>query len=234
MKIEPVSRSNITEQVYKQMLENILNGSWSPGTKIPSENELKELFQVSRNTVRLVLNRLSILGLLETQHGEGTYVKELGPSINMNCFIPSVLLDKHDFIEIMEFRKGIEVEATRLAAGRADAQHIRALEDILVISERYRDDIETYAQADIDFHLAIAKASANRMFEKMMNIIKEILLPNLKGVIKDQGNNDSREFHPKIFHCIQNRDADRAAKFMEQHLTVVIDRFKKYQQESGR
>lgn len=227
MKIEAVSKSNVTDQVYKQMLDNISDGTWSPGTKIPSENELKEIFQVSRNTVRLVLNRLCMLGLLETYHGEGTFVKKLGPSIYVNSLIPPICLEKHDFIEIMEFRRGIEVETTRLAAARASEQHINDLERILLISEDYKNDAVNYAKADADFHIAIAKASGNKMLEQMMSIIKEILLPNLESVIKAQGNSDGREFHPKIFEAIQNRDTDKAVYSMEHHLTVVIERFKK-------
>lgn len=44
-------------------------------TGIPSEHELKERFNVNRNTIRAALNRMNALGIIETRQGDGTYLK---------------------------------------------------------------------------------------------------------------------------------------------------------------
>lgn len=226
--IKPVKRNNITDQVYKQMLDNVIDGTWSPGSKIPSENELKDLFEVSRNTIRVVINKLSILGLLETMHGEGTFVRELEPSIYMNCFIPSVFLERHDFIKVMEFRRGLEVEAARLAAERATEEDIIGLESILATQEKCKNNVKKYALADVSFHMAVAKASGNKMFEQMASIIKHILLPNLEKVIIEQGNEDSLVLHPLVVAGIKERNVEQAMTNMDRHMTIVIERFKAF------
>ena len=53
--------NNITDSVYRQILEQIIAGRYRPGDRIPTENELKETFNVSRNTIRAALNRLNTL-----------------------------------------------------------------------------------------------------------------------------------------------------------------------------
>ena len=69
MEIVPISRRNISRQVYDQMLDNILNGVWPPGTKLPSENELTQMFGVSRVPIREALKKLSTMGITQTRQG---------------------------------------------------------------------------------------------------------------------------------------------------------------------
>ena len=53
----------------------ILDGGIQAGERLPSENELAEMFNVSRITIRQALQKLSVLGLVETRFGEGSFVK---------------------------------------------------------------------------------------------------------------------------------------------------------------
>ena len=73
MAIKKVVKSSVSQQVFDQLREQILSGSWKPGQKLPSENELAAQFGVSRVTVRNALQKLSGLGLLETRFGEGSF-----------------------------------------------------------------------------------------------------------------------------------------------------------------
>ena len=67
MNLKAVKKVNIGDQVYNQMKDQIMSGVWVPGEKIPSENQLMEVFGVSRGTVRQAIQKLSAVGLLETR-----------------------------------------------------------------------------------------------------------------------------------------------------------------------
>lgn len=54
--------------------DQINNGVYEKGTKIPSERELCEIYDVSRMTVRLAIDELVKNGKLEKVQGKGTYV----------------------------------------------------------------------------------------------------------------------------------------------------------------
>lgn len=63
-------------QLKKQLLENISAGVYSKGQKIPTENELAQIFSVSRITVRKALKELEQEGLLVRHQGKGTFVTD--------------------------------------------------------------------------------------------------------------------------------------------------------------
>ncbi len=63
-------------QIESLIRDRIVNGEWEPGQRIPSEKSLNDLFEVSRMTVRGVLNTLVDEGLLYRVPGKGTFVSE--------------------------------------------------------------------------------------------------------------------------------------------------------------
>ena len=65
--------------MFEQLKDNLIQGTWKPGEKLASENELASLFGVSRITIRQALSRLAALGLVETRLGEGSFVAEQSP-----------------------------------------------------------------------------------------------------------------------------------------------------------
>jgi len=72
-----VTRSkSIVEQVNEVLRERIRNATYAPGLRLPSENGLAEEFGVSRATIRTVLAKLSVEGLILRRQGDGTYVNE--------------------------------------------------------------------------------------------------------------------------------------------------------------
>ena len=73
MKITHISA---VEQVCESLKQSILAEEWQVGEKLPSESSLAELYGVNRLTVRMALQKLNTLGVVETKVGEGTYMKK--------------------------------------------------------------------------------------------------------------------------------------------------------------
>lgn len=76
--IPGLKKNPLHMQLAALLREKIYSKAWPPRTQIPSENELVELFGVSRGTVRKALKSLVDEGLLVQRHGKGTFVAELG------------------------------------------------------------------------------------------------------------------------------------------------------------
>lgn len=75
--MRPIDRNSklpLYHQLYEILRGNIVNGQWQPGDMIPPESELIERYQVSRTTVRQVLDMLDSEGLIEREQGRGTFV----------------------------------------------------------------------------------------------------------------------------------------------------------------
>ena len=94
MAIQKVVKSSVSQQVFDQLRQQILSGSWKPGDKLPSENELAAQFGVSRVTVRNALQKLSGLGLLETRFGEGSFIRGPEAGAALNQLVPMVYLGR--------------------------------------------------------------------------------------------------------------------------------------------
>ncbi len=72
--IDRYSKLPFYQQLYEILRGKILRGDWQPGDMIPPESELIDSYQVSRNTVRQVLDMLVNEGLIYRQRGRGSFV----------------------------------------------------------------------------------------------------------------------------------------------------------------
>lgn len=226
MEIKPVKKYSASEQVYDQMLAMILSGIYKVDTRIPSENSLKEMFQVSRHTIRTVMNRFYALGLIETIPGDGTYLKRPGNSVYTTGFLPAIAFEENDVFEIMEYRIGIEVESTRLCSLRATSQDLKEIETELNNLNLIKEDKPLFAKKDINFHVAIAKASNNKMIYESMKIIRNVQNAKMSEYIMKTAINHSEKEHKRVFEAIKSGNPQEAADAMYEHLNAVIKRFK--------
>jgi len=124
-----VRQTGVKDQVFAQIRDQIMDHTWPPGAKIPSEKALAETLGVSRVSIREALHMLASLGLLESRQGEGTYVREYTGTIFLNTLLPSIALDKLDILHVLEYRKIVEKGIVSLVVKRAgNAEIIAELE----------------------------------------------------------------------------------------------------------
>lgn len=225
MSINQIKKVNIGEQVYNQLKNQLISGEWKPGMKIPSENELANSLGVSRITVRQALQKLSALGLIETKLGEGSFVKEINSGILMNTLIPTAYLTNADQMQILEFRRLIEIETVALAAEKATIQDINELKDVLKAMKLSKEDPIAFAREDLNFHFTIAKITKNCLIIKVHEILKDILSKSLEDIVKKMGPSDALYYHERILDAISNNNSELAKTVMRKHVnetTITI------------
>jgi GntR family transcriptional regulator len=83
MTIDPHSSRALYRQLADQLRAQIYSGSLKPGERLPTERELMEKFDASRNTVRLALGQLANEGLTVSGRGRGHFVRESAPLLFM-------------------------------------------------------------------------------------------------------------------------------------------------------
>ena len=131
MEIRRVHRTTISDQICEQMKQMILDRTWKPGQKVPSEGELAEQFGVSRASIREALLKLNAVGLLESRFSGGHYVREAGADICMNAILPIVYVSNNSVMEVLEFRQVVEARIAGLAARRAGTEDVKRLNGII-------------------------------------------------------------------------------------------------------
>ncbi|MEA5010090.1 MAG: FadR/GntR family transcriptional regulator [Angelakisella sp.] len=239
-----IVKQNLSEETYNRLVQLIARSNYSQGDKMPSESHLTQMLGVSRSTVRTALSKLTALGVVEPRQGDGYYICANNVVEFMDCFSPSALLNAQDFLEIMEFRRGIEPEAVRQAALHASPSQLDEMERIIKLCEIRFGDTELFSKSDMDVHLVFAQASHNKYFIECMQMVKNTYAGSLSeyiifhGVETGKQSNiataeaiyqheiTSHDYHIKVYKAIRNRDPDMAEKVMRGHVDNVANKLR--------
>lgn len=217
----PGRSAKLSDRVYADIVERILQGNYGEGERLPSEAELAQMNQVSRPIVREALSRLRDDGLVRSHRGAGSFVKRR-PDRAMLDFAP--LESLADMQRCFEFRAALEGESARLAAQNAEPASIKEIERALQQLEKCIRAGELGVDADFGFHLAVARATNNRFFSDTLLSLKEQInfgqnLARNLG-LRRPGHHlpEVQEEHAHIFQAIRAGDPELACQRMRQHI----------------
>src|SRR5882724_10262915 len=111
----------VTAQAIDQIKQLIIDGEFSPGSRLPKEQELAHRLGLSRNSLREAVRALTLIGVLEPRVGDGTYITSLEPELLLaGMGFVSDLLTGPTLLELHEVRRILEPVATEMAATRLD------------------------------------------------------------------------------------------------------------------
>ncbi|MDI9607665.1 MAG: FadR/GntR family transcriptional regulator [Atribacterota bacterium] len=210
---------NLTSQVFEQLKDQIITGKWKPGYKIPSENELAEIFNVSRMTVREALQALVALDLLEKKRGRGTFVKNSFTESFISSLLPLIQFDRSQAAYMHEYRKIVEVGSIELVVERASLEDIQRLKNILEEMKKYRqNNLEKFALEDVNFHLALSQITKNPIIIRANFVIKDFFRNHMIKIVEAMGTESGLYFHEKIIQAIEKGNKEEAKQLMKKHL----------------
>jgi len=217
-----IEKINLSDEAFNHILAIIAAQGYEPGTKIPSESELVIMLGVSRNTIRTALNRFHALGILEARQGNGYYLRNVNVDVFTNLQLPIFLEAQSNLETLTEFRIGVESQGAALAALKATEEDLQNMKRILELSQLHIDDKKHYPVYDMDFHLAVAKASRNSIIFRSIEMLKALYTVWLANFQIVHGNTKSNDLHHQLFEAIRNRNAERARLIMAEHLSDVL------------
>ena len=220
MNIQPIQKINAVEQVFEQMQGLLADGTWHPGDKLPSENDLSETFGVSRMTIRQAMQKLKALGLIETHTGSGSYVKEFNPEDSLNELIPLMYIGEPSQIHVFQFREMIDSESVRIATPMAEEKDLEKLEEYLARMKKAseEDNSRAFSQNDLKYHMTIVKMTGNPMLIKAYDILRNVLRESMISVIEKMRYKPALDYHRKILDAMKKRDENEAERLMREHI----------------
>lgn len=211
-------KPRVKAEVVAAMARAILTGEVAQGSFMPTEAELCQQYGVSRTVVREATKVLESKGLLSIRSRVGTQVQDKAV---WNLLDPDMLAWAEDSSEqpeyiasLMEIRRIIEPAAVELAAMRATERDILDLENAFERMAAFPiDEVEYYAEADVDFHNALLVATRNQVLVQLGRIIG-VSLKSLLMRTAQAGTHPKRalELHGEIVVAIKERDPQRARK----------------------
>ena len=187
MALHPVSRVRLSTQIENQLKDQILTGMLKPGERLPSENELAEIFKVSRVSIRQALQSLAAQGLIETRIGDGSFISQPNIGIFMQDVIPDVYLTDDSLRAVLEFRMLFEGPVAELAATRGTDEQIEELAVLYNQMRNYEDDPSKNSYYDLSFHMLIGEMTGNPMVTGVYRILNGVMRSSWNKVATSQG-----------------------------------------------
>jgi GntR family transcriptional repressor for pyruvate dehydrogenase complex len=226
--IELSKREGRPQEIARKLLDYILSGQIAPGSRIPSERQLAQALGVGRSTVREALKSLGLLGLVEVRQGDGTYLRRPDSELLPRVIEWGLLLGERRTQDLVEVRQHLEVVVARLAAARRDGRDLRSLSAALRKMQKSEGRPADFVEADVAFHLAVARAARNTVLSDLLNNIQSLLHVWIRRVIEGEGESGSSYIeHVPIYDAIERRDPEAAAVAMGAHMTAASARLRR-------
>lgn len=215
-------RERLYHRVVEQILQSIRAGDYRPGSRLPSERELAEKYQVSRVTIREATIALEAKGAIEIRAGSGSFVLEMSSASELA--LPDV-----SAFDLTTARMIFEAEAAALAATSITDAEINKLASLVeAMASNKVGGPEDGDDLDRQFHLTIAAAANNPAIEhcihelwRMRNHVPQVkaLYSRVCAVSVDERQNE----HSEIYLALKARDASKARAAMREHFHRLFE-----------
>ena len=215
----------LSERVATEILEMItLQKRFSPGDKIPTENELCAELGVSRTTVREAIQKLTAQNILEVHRGKGTYVSEELPAVGLDMTALAGVRSRVRAKDLFEMRLIFEPATVALACQRATDEELRQIARKADRVERIAAEGGDWPLADQEFHWAIIKASHNEYMRRLYPIINSAVNEILQITENRQHmQNIALSDNRIIMDFLMKRDEAGARHAMSIHMKHLIN-----------
>lgn len=220
----PSSRPRVHRDVVESLARRILSGEIQAGASLPNTHDLSAELGVSRSALREAIKVLTAKGMLEVRPRTGTRIL---PRSAWNLMDPELLgwcgpaLDDHLVLSLLECRQLIEPGAAALAACRASAAQQAEIEAALARMAEAQS-LEDRVEADLDFHVAILRASGNLFLAQWGLAVSSVLLAAFRLSSGAAHSHDlAFSAHREVVDAIRRRDPAAADLGMRHCLSAM-------------
>jgi DNA-binding FadR family transcriptional regulator len=209
------------------LLDQLHNGQWQVGERLPTEREFGEQYQISRSTVRKVLAEMKAQGLIAQTVGSGTYVTDkaaawTGPARSAPA--PEAAWQTSP-AELMEARMALEPAIIEMVIGNATPADFEQMANCCDRAEA-ATSVEEFEVWDGMFHEVIARAAHNSFVAKLFKLMNQARAQGEWGMLKKRSLTPERRLsyqleHRALLQALKARDPVQAKALAIEHLVHV-------------
>jgi GntR family transcriptional regulator, transcriptional repressor for pyruvate dehydrogenase complex len=223
--LQPATASHRERETLRALADFIERRRIAPGGRLPTEREFTQALGVARSSVREAIRHLQALGHVETRHGSGSFLLRPLSRETVHVplsFAPSSL--REGLRQTLDVRRGLEIEASALAALRASPADLASMEARLAEMERVHLEKGTAGREDLAFHLSIYDATGNPLFRQLLEQMREAFEGFFaKPFDRPDFALRSFPFHRELFEAIAAGDAALARANTAAILAIVAE-----------
>jgi DNA-binding FadR family transcriptional regulator len=220
----------------EQILEAISRGVFKEGDRLPAERKIAEEMGTSRPPVREALSALQIVGVVESLAGDGTYVKGKVKNQLLRSKAIAVLEENESPFEALRARKAIESAIVELVISEVQQADLEIMHEIVaeMRSAIEAHDLDGYFESNKKFHLAIAGATHNSLFVKILEYLlgiadQPLWMEAVQRYFSDYHHIKAYFYeHQKILKAIETKDLHSAKALIRDHFDRTVKEVKDY------
>ena len=167
--------------VMEDIKQAILDGYIKPGDLLPSEADISKQTGVGKSSVREAIKMLSVMGIVESIQGEGTYVRKVMNEDGINSLTYQLILMQDDNEHIFQLREILEPAYTLLAMEKATPEDLKEIKATIDIFEQRVELNKHSAEDDLAFHEAILRATHNPFVIKIGQTSMQLFEASIKS-----------------------------------------------------
>jgi DNA-binding FadR family transcriptional regulator len=234
---QQVKQNRVFQDVVAQIQEAILQGKIMPGSRLPAERELTDIFKASRGTLREALRVLEQKGLISIKTGVkgGAVVNTLTTHPVSESLDLLIRYQRVSLRDLAEFREGVEGMVAAMAAKRASKEDLHSLKGLLkeagVCLKQGTPGWEAFIRIDNQIHMTLAKMAGNPVYESVLRTVydhihryfdrflqreEEVILENYKDL-------------KEIVKAVEEGRAEKASRLVQDH----VSRFNRRMEENA-
>lgn len=230
MHMMPVGSESVVEKIIAQLTKAITGGRYAIGEKLPSEFELMEELNVSRNSLREAMKMLATMGIVEIRRGDGTYIcTQFKPGI-LDSIIYSLIFESSSDEEIIELRQTLDEAVMKMAMKKCSREELAILQSY-VDKMRYHfknGDIPHAAKCDYDFHLFLAECCKNVFLSRIVRGVYQLFEQSIeKNIRTEEQFAKADEYHQDIINCLTDKNEDMISQVVANSLSSWRENVKK-------
>jgi DNA-binding FadR family transcriptional regulator len=220
----------LSDDAVEAIKNMILDGRLRPGDRLPVEKNLAATLGLSRGTLREAVRALTLIGVLDTRQGDGTYVTSLEPHVLMASLTFAVdLHQENGALLLLETRRVLESYATGQAATMLGSVEHARLERLLTEAEHLLTgdpiDHDALLANDQEFHRTIVRATGNAVMASLIESLSgQTMRARLWRELADEGAaKRTVAEHRAIAEALAAGDPERARLRAAVHVAGVED-----------
>lgn len=215
-------RLKLRDQVVDALIERIEEEGLRPGDAFPSERALVDEFGVSRTVIREAMSALEVRGILGIDQGKRPRVASNSGTALRDELRMIARVEPDALWDLFEVRKMFEGEVAALTAARQDAGAVAAMRQAVKRMGEHLSEPEGYVDADVQFHNALLVGSGNRVLERLMRPVTELMLTSrMITASRRRPTKAALAEHEAILAAISRADPKGARDAMRSHLAAT-------------
>ncbi len=228
----------LQQAIQEYIKEYIISHHLKHGDPLPSEGEIAEQLAASRNAVREAVKALQALSIVETRHGQGTFVGDFSLNALVAGLTFRIRLTADENLrtvrELLEIRQVLECGLVAHLPGLVTASHLAELHMLVNRMEERAAQGETFPEEDRAFHEVLYRPLDNSLVIQLLQAFWEIyhvVGPELP--VAEEHPRVTAAAHRRILETLEANDKDAAIVAMAAHFAGLQGRIAGLERSTG-